>query len=61
MKVRLNFQTYNSNFGVGSETFNPDSPFFPFGNVPRKILPSSGECFDEYRNWIIFFLSVIYK
>ncbi|KAK7582257.1 hypothetical protein V9T40_013702 [Parthenolecanium corni] len=33
--------TYNSNFGVGSETFNPDSPFFPFGNVPRKILPSS--------------------
>lgn len=50
MKIRSNFQTYNSNFGVGSETFNPDSPFFPFGNVPRKILPSAGECWDVCGN-----------
>lgn len=32
---------YSNNFGINSETFNPDSPYFPFSNVPRKILSNS--------------------
>jgi len=33
----LFLQAYaNSYGGTGSETFGPESPYFPFGNTPRR-------------------------
>lgn len=32
---------YGNNFASGPETFSPDSPYFPFGNTPRKPLPTT--------------------
>ncbi|XP_067004117.2 uncharacterized protein [Anabrus simplex] len=30
----------NSYAGAGSETFGPDSPYFPFSNAPRRLPPT---------------------
>jgi hypothetical protein len=36
-----NGMAYGNNFASGPETFSPDSPYFPFGNTPRKPLPTT--------------------
>ncbi|XP_065216483.1 protein daughterless-like isoform X2 [Planococcus citri] len=36
-----NEMNYTNNFGVNSEQFSSESPFFPFTNVQRKIIPNS--------------------
>ena len=39
----LFLQAYaNSYGGTGSETFGPESPYFPFGNTPRRP-PATGK------------------
>jgi hypothetical protein len=62
MLTFLLFQAYaNSYGGTGNETFGPESPYFPFGNAPRRP-PATGKCFLKkiHRYWAKAFLCVYF-
>lgn len=43
IKYNFNFMfqaAYASSYGAASETFSPDSPYFPFSNAPRRTQPA---------------------